>query len=514
MTSQTRDGQVSSNSASGRGQRRPRFRRLRDVLGDEVRRHHALVAAGLGVMALVGAMAYFTSRREMLPLDLRTTVRLQSVRFRPFADLMYAVSIPGYYPWNVLTVAAGSLLIGRWLNWRDGAYVAGLTIAQGLTNHTIKTTVGRPRPADSVVEVIFPHTGLSFPSGHVMFYTAFFGFAFFLALTRLHRSPGRKLVLATSGALVLLVGPSRIYLGAHWLSDVVAGHMLSFVILLLGVELYVRYVQERQSPNGSNPRDTPPSGADSPISERNLTMDQSNLGGYGTDSDNPSRMQYLRRRLRDEPRYQVAVILTALTLPALILLLPINPQAEYPDDGLLHGLMQLISLPGLMPWNAALVVLLAAYVGWWLGWRSGGFLAAITLGQGLLTTLLKIAFPVDRPMDVDVNAPFAAINNAFPSGHVMFYVVFFGFLFYLVRVRLGRSAWKWLPLTVLGVLIMLGGASRMYLGTHWLIDVAGAQVIGLAFLIVSIEVYERYVLPPRSDDKLGRSTKQQLVDMG
>jgi membrane-associated phospholipid phosphatase len=260
MTGQIRDEQRSSNSASDRGAHRPEFRRLHKTLRDEVRRHRALVIAGLGMLAVVGTMAYFTSRREMLPLDLRATVRLQSVRFSPFADLMYAVSIPGYYPWNALIVTAGSLVIARWLNWRDGAYVAGLTIAQGLMNHTIKTTVGRPRPTDSVVEVIFPNTGLSFPSGHVMFYTAFFGFAFFLALTRLRRSPGRKLVLATSGALIVLVGPSRIYLGAHWLSDVVAGHMLSLVILLLGVEVYVRYVQERQSLDSSDRHNAPPSG--------------------------------------------------------------------------------------------------------------------------------------------------------------------------------------------------------------------------------------------------------------
>lgn len=509
-TSQARVEQRSSDEGGKGGEPRPRFRRLRNLLRNEVRRHRALAVAGLGVLALVGTMAYFTSRREMLPLDLRTTVRLQSVRFRPFADLMYTVSMPGYYPWNALAVAGGSLLIGKWLNWRDGAYVAALTVAQGLTNHTIKTTVGRPRPADSVVEVIFPHTGLSFPSGHVMFYTTFFGFTFFLALTRLRRSPGRKLLLATCGSLVLLVGPSRIYLGAHWLSDVVAGHMLGLIILLLGIELYVRYVQQRQSSTDSNPnnagaaRFAPPG--------RTLMPDQTNPSRQGTDHNDRSGPERLWATLSSEPRYQVALIQTALTVPALILLLPINPQANYPDQGWVHDTMKAISLPGLMPWNVVLVILLSAYVGWRLGWWHGGYLAAITLGQGLLTTILKIAFPVNRPTQVDVNAPFAAINNAFPSGHVMFYVVFFGFLFYLTWVHLRWSAWKWVPLTVLGGVIVLGGASRMYLGTHWLIDVAGAQVIGLVFLIVSIEVYERYVLPRLSDGRPNHGTQPQLAD--
>ena len=106
----------------------------------------------------------------------------------------------------------------------------------------IKLAIGRPRPLSSLVDVVAPVSGNSFPSGHVMFYTVFFGFLFFLAWARLPASLGRAAALTICGGLVLLIGPSRMYLGAHWLSDVIAAHLLGLIILTFGIEFYLRYI--------------------------------------------------------------------------------------------------------------------------------------------------------------------------------------------------------------------------------------------------------------------------------
>ncbi len=60
----------------------------------------------------------------------------------------------------------------------------------------------------------------SFPSGHVMFYMSAFGFLKAAALATLWPSALRRAIVAVGSALIGLVGASRIYLGAHWPSDV------------------------------------------------------------------------------------------------------------------------------------------------------------------------------------------------------------------------------------------------------------------------------------------------------
>lgn len=234
-----------TSSKEKRRKGRRRFRRLRDLLRNEKRRRRALLATGIAVAGVVSAMAFLTSRQQELPFDVGTTVRLQDIRFKPFADAMWFVSVPGYFPENVILVGASGLAVSRWLNVRDGLYLIGLTSVNGLANYVLKTVTGRARPTEPLVEVLLPHAGKSFPSGHVMFYTVFFGFLFFLAWTRLPRSPLRKGILVVTGALVALVAPSRVYIGAHWLSDVVAGHLVSLIVLLAGIEIYVKYIVQR-----------------------------------------------------------------------------------------------------------------------------------------------------------------------------------------------------------------------------------------------------------------------------
>ncbi|HEU4322792.1 MAG TPA: phosphatase PAP2 family protein, partial [Roseiflexaceae bacterium] len=222
-------------------QRRSRRARLRAFLADPPRRRRALLVLAALTLLIVAVLAVLVSLFNVLSVDLWATRQLQERRLA-LLWTMYGVSLFGYQPWAAVTVVAGTLGIGLWLGWRVGGYLLALTVAQGLVNAGLKLAVGRPRPVGSLVEVLVPEHGNSFPSGHVMFYTVFFGMLAFLIWTHMHWPRLRWSAVVPCLCLVLLVGSSRMLLGSHWLSDVLAAYLLGVAILAVGIEGYVTWL--------------------------------------------------------------------------------------------------------------------------------------------------------------------------------------------------------------------------------------------------------------------------------
>ncbi|QTS84051.1 bifunctional DedA family/phosphatase PAP2 family protein [Coxiella endosymbiont of Amblyomma nuttalli] len=120
-------------------------------------------------------------------------------------------------------------------------------------------------------------------------------------------------------------------------------------------------------------------------------------------------------------------------------------------------------------------------------WRSASHLLVITLLTGLIFYFLKMFVYSPRPIE------FLIIDrsSSFPSGHMGFSVTILGFIAFLVAQTLSKK-WRWVPYTLISVLIMLIGYSRLYLGAHWLEDVLASLFIGLTLLLLVIISYRRY----------------------
>jgi membrane-associated phospholipid phosphatase len=191
-----------------------------------------LIGAGLVLLVLFGAVTAGVLLLDPLTLDVPITREIQEAQWGPLDALLLAVSAPGFAPWNFVwpVVIIGAVALAR--RFAEAAFLALATVASG-ASEVVKALVHRGRPSADLVHVIGNPSSYSFPSGHVTQYTLFFGFCFYLIWTLVPRGWLRNAGLALMAALVLLVGPSRIWMGQHWASDVLGGYTLAFGLLLL-----------------------------------------------------------------------------------------------------------------------------------------------------------------------------------------------------------------------------------------------------------------------------------------
>jgi membrane-associated phospholipid phosphatase len=185
----------------------------------------ALVA---GLMAAALALALFSwLGREILTgvtpvIDDRLRAGLHSLASPGLTRLMIAASLYGG-PAG-LAPAGGVLALGFLLRgWRRGAFLVLVTMAgAGLLDTMLKHTFARVRPA-AFFDYPLP-VSHSFPSGHAFFAASFFGGLAVLVSGRVRNQVLRGVIWLVAVGLILLIGGSRIYLGVHYPSDVVAGY--------------------------------------------------------------------------------------------------------------------------------------------------------------------------------------------------------------------------------------------------------------------------------------------------
>lgn len=121
-----------------------------------------------------------------------------------------------------------------------------------------------------------------------------------------------------------------------------------------------------------------------------------------------------------------------------------------------------------------------------------GLTIALNLGiVTILNQLLKRILQRPRPEE------FRIINESgysFPSGHSMISMAFYGFLIYLIYKNVKNKYLKWTLITVLGILIVSIGISRIYLGVHYTSDVAAGFLVAIAYLIIYISMVNKFIL--------------------
>ncbi len=177
----------------------------------------------------------------VFPFDLKITDELREENNPVFSLIMQEVSAIGETVMGILMIGAATAFFLIRRRWLEAGFTL-FTASNFVITAILKIVIARPRPpyylpnpADT-----FPLIDqYSFPSGHVLFFVVFFGFIAYLAWlnpTGRVRIP----IIAVCAVLILLIGPSRVYLGAHWASDVLGSYIIGILWLLsiiLGYQL-------------------------------------------------------------------------------------------------------------------------------------------------------------------------------------------------------------------------------------------------------------------------------------
>jgi membrane protein DedA with SNARE-associated domain len=207
----------------------------------------AVAVAGVGIFVYVLYIVELSADLGPTPLDTELLDLVDKIYNAALADVAKVVSAFGALPTVLALVAATSILLVVRRRWTDLIVLVG---GLGLTYaavHIAKAAIDRPRPPDPLVETSLS----SFPSGHAAYATAWIAVALIFT---------RRLGLAANAALVTIaivltaaIGLSRIYLRAHYWSDVAAGWGIGCGIFasLAAIALIVNYV--RHNARGREP---------------------------------------------------------------------------------------------------------------------------------------------------------------------------------------------------------------------------------------------------------------------
>jgi undecaprenyl-diphosphatase len=132
----------------------------------------------------------------------------------------------------VLLVIIGILVIKKRQEF-VGPFVFTM-ISSGTTTFIGKILISRFRPVGAAIV----ETDFSFPSGHATVAVAFYGFLAYLIIKLVKNKIKRQVVITSAILIVFIVGFSRLYLGVHYISDVLAGYLVGSLALIAGISLF------------------------------------------------------------------------------------------------------------------------------------------------------------------------------------------------------------------------------------------------------------------------------------
>lgn len=190
------------------------------------------ILISLGVLSLLFIiLTVLVCTNIIEPLDTATASYIIKIRTPELTNTMNIITnISGTYALLMFTTLFIILI-------KNKKYPLAITINLILVfiiSQLAKVIIGRDRPIDMII----PATGYSYPSGHSMVGLAYFSFLSYLVIKYIPNKIVKIILPIIFTITVILVGFSRIYLGVHYLSDVLAGFLLGTIYLIIFINIY------------------------------------------------------------------------------------------------------------------------------------------------------------------------------------------------------------------------------------------------------------------------------------
>jgi len=176
-------------------------------------------AAGLAALGAFARIAREVQERETTAVDRAVSLLLHRLDSPLMDALMLGFTFLGSFPAVAAVVVAAAIWRVRSSDRRSAVALVLVAAVTELLNLALKEFFQRPRP--SLFQEIATLHSYSFPSGHAMASAAVYG-SVATVLARAYPARRRAILLGAC-TLVLLIGLSRVYLGVHWITDVLAG---------------------------------------------------------------------------------------------------------------------------------------------------------------------------------------------------------------------------------------------------------------------------------------------------
>lgn len=186
-----------------------------------------LFAAGASLVGFVLILSLVVTTHGTDRLDTAVSGGTAGLRMTSITTAAHLVTLLGSFPVVVaVAVLAAGLLWLRTRGWLAPAVLLTSVVATAGVVFLVKIAVGRARP--SITHLLgTPSADYAFPSGHTTNGTVVYLLAGVLLAATLQHPAHRRLVVAATMLVGLAIGVTRVYLGYHWTTDVLAGWLLA-----------------------------------------------------------------------------------------------------------------------------------------------------------------------------------------------------------------------------------------------------------------------------------------------